>query len=111
MKNIDIIDNSLIDINQIGKYDKFINIITLRSDDNKIVEYRNDGVFFKSSNLSCDKISDTDKLKSLINMRNALVKHINNEIEKKLLMIKSKLQKKYEKKYMLNELNKRIYKE
>jgi hypothetical protein len=103
-KEIESID-SPIDINKITGSDKFVKI-------NKIIKYNNkdniiskryevEGVFFKTSSLDREKLSDREKLDALKRMQTILIKLIKHEVKEKLIDIQISLTEELEKKYNL----------
>ena len=107
-KNIESFDYS-IDINKITGSDKFVKIekIVRYDQKNNVIstKFEVEGLFFKTSKLDKDKLTDKEKFEPLKNMVFNLKIAIKNEVKSKLKEIKQKLIKETEEKYNMKDLN------
>ncbi len=84
-----------IDICGIGKYGKFINVERFQNEDGTKEKYTNEGIFFKTNFLECDKLSLEQRKNALQSIISALYRYVDAELEEKKIEIKFELEKKH----------------
>ncbi len=99
-----------IDIEKVGKYDKFINFTKVACSNNENIQskdFKVEGVFFNVGSLNVEKVDPKECNLALKRMIVYIKKHISEEIDRELIKVRQKLEVKKYKKYELNKLIKK----